>query len=249
MSSTQLCDEGLCKHSFQLRGIEGPRVLSRPFERMEGWVKISRLTSDIGARGLLRRHWAGKGLYFLFRLLALLPCMAEKGHKPWLTPELQALQRGCATGSLNQRIKEVCVCRQSRSFAAPEPRPEGPTLTYSVQLQALRPLQQIRENRTSKPTIQSIMAVAPPASSRIDEARKSAKTDPLKAEAIYKDILSKKPGTSDAALREYEAALIGLGESYRATKKVNELAELVKSSTSSLSAFTKAKTAKLGMLF
>jgi len=90
------------------------------------------------------------------------------------------------------------------------------------------------------------MAVAPAASAKIDEARKLTKTDPTKAEAIYKEILAQKPGANEASLREYEAALIGLGESYQATRKTNELAELVKSSTSSLSSFTKAKTAKLG---
>lgn len=90
------------------------------------------------------------------------------------------------------------------------------------------------------------MAIAPTPSTRIQEAQKVAKTDSLKAEAIYKDILSQKPGTTEAALREYEAALIGLGESYRDTKKVNELADLVRSSTSSLSSFTKAKTSKIG---
>lgn len=81
---------------------------------------------------------------------------------------------------------------------------------------------------------------------KIEEAKKLGKTDPLKAEAIYKEILSKKPGASEAALREYESALMGLGESYRDTRKTEELAELVRSSTSSLSSFTKAKTAKLG---
>ena len=90
------------------------------------------------------------------------------------------------------------------------------------------------------------MAIQPVASPKIEEAQKSAKTNPAKAEAIYKDILSKKPGSTEGALREYEAALMGLGELYRDTKKANELAELVKSSTSSLSSFTKAKTAKLG---
>ena len=90
------------------------------------------------------------------------------------------------------------------------------------------------------------MALPPPNSAKIEEARKLAKTDPLKAEAIYKEILSQKPGGSEAALREYETALMGLGETYRDTKKSNELAELVKSSTSSLGSFTKAKTAKLG---
>lgn len=89
------------------------------------------------------------------------------------------------------------------------------------------------------------MAPAPTDSAKIEEAKKLGKTDPLKAEAIYKEILSKKPGTSEASLREYESALMGLGESYRDTRKTDELAELVRSSTSSLSSFTKAKTAKL----
>ena len=89
------------------------------------------------------------------------------------------------------------------------------------------------------------MAVAPGPSAKIEEARKVAKQDPSAAEAIYKDILSKKPSTTESALREYEAALIGLGESYRDQKKTQELSSLVQSSTSSLSSFTKAKTAKL----
>ncbi|KAL9064475.1 MAG: hypothetical protein Q9161_008850 [Pseudevernia consocians] len=89
------------------------------------------------------------------------------------------------------------------------------------------------------------MAPAPTDPAKIEEAKKVGKTDPLKAEAIYKEILSKKPGASEAGLREYESALMGLGESYRDTRKTDELAELVKSSTSSLSSFTKAKTAKL----
>ena len=91
------------------------------------------------------------------------------------------------------------------------------------------------------------MAPATTDSAKIEEAKKLAKTDPLKAEAIYKEILSKKPAASEGALREYESALMGLGESYRDTRKTDELAELVRSSTSSLSSFTKAKTAKLGI--
>ena len=93
---------------------------------------------------------------------------------------------------------------------------------------------------------QFAMAPAPTDSAKIEEAKKLGKTDPLKAEAIYKEILSKKPAASEGALREYESALMGLGESYRDTRKTDELAELVRSSTSSLSSFTKAKTAKLG---
>jgi 26S proteasome regulatory subunit N6 len=56
-------------------------------------------------------------------------------------------------------------------------------------------------------------------SARIQEAQKLAKSDPRKAEAIYKDIISKAPSTtSDAATREYETALISLGELYRDEK-------------------------------
>lgn len=56
-------------------------------------------------------------------------------------------------------------------------------------------------------------------SERVREAQKLAKTDPKKAEAIYQEIVSKPPSvTSDAAVREYEAALISLGELYRDQK-------------------------------
>lgn len=58
-------------------------------------------------------------------------------------------------------------------------------------------------------------------SSRVQEAKKLAKTDPRKAEAAFKEITSKAPSTgNDAATREYEAALIGLGELYRDEKSV-----------------------------
>lgn len=56
-------------------------------------------------------------------------------------------------------------------------------------------------------------------SARVQEAQKLAKSDPRKAEAIYKEITAKAPGaTSDAATREYESALISLGELYRDEK-------------------------------
>ena len=92
------------------------------------------------------------------------------------------------------------------------------------------------------------MAPAPPSSGRIEEAQKLAKFDPSKAQAIYEDILSKGPGSGEAALREYEIALMGLGELYRDKKQSNELAKLVTTSRSTLSSFAKAKTAKLGRL-
>lgn len=56
-------------------------------------------------------------------------------------------------------------------------------------------------------------------SERLREAQKLAKADPKKAEEIYKEIISKAPSvTSDAAIREYESALISLGELYRDQK-------------------------------
>lgn len=56
-------------------------------------------------------------------------------------------------------------------------------------------------------------------SDRVREAQTLAKSDPRKAEEIYKDIISKAPSvTSDAAIREYETALISLGELYRDQK-------------------------------
>ncbi|KAI4137923.1 MAG: hypothetical protein L6R39_007043 [Caloplaca ligustica] len=89
------------------------------------------------------------------------------------------------------------------------------------------------------------MAPPPSDSKRIDEAQKLAKSDPSKAESIYKDVLSKGPGSGEAALREYETALMGLGELYRDEKKPNELSQLVTNSRSTLSSFAKAKTAKI----
>ena len=61
--------------------------------------------------------------------------------------------------------------------------------------------------------------MAPVDSDRISEARKVAKTEPTKAEAQYKEIISKPPSVnSDAAVREYETALVSLGELYRDDK-------------------------------
>lgn len=91
------------------------------------------------------------------------------------------------------------------------------------------------------------MAPPPKHSTRIEEAQKLSKIAPAKAEAIYEEILSAGPGSSEAALREYETALMGLGELYRDTKRPKDLANLVTKSRSTLSSFAKAKTAKLGL--
>jgi 26S proteasome regulatory subunit N6 len=91
------------------------------------------------------------------------------------------------------------------------------------------------------------MAPANDDAKRIEEAQKLAKDQPSKAEAIYREVLAKEPGSNDAAIRNFEAALTGLGELYRDQKKVTELADLIKTTRASLSSFAKAKTAKLGM--
>ncbi|KAK4990390.1 26S proteasome regulatory subunit rpn6 [Elasticomyces elasticus] len=80
---------------------------------------------------------------------------------------------------------------------------------------------------------------------RIEEAKTLSKTEPAKAEAIYKEILNKGPGQSDAAVRDYENALVGLGELYRDHRQTDELSQLVETTRTVLSSFAKAKTAKL----
>ncbi|KAE8153260.1 SWI-SNF complex subunit [Aspergillus avenaceus] len=89
------------------------------------------------------------------------------------------------------------------------------------------------------------MAPSSTTAQRIEEARALAKKDATKAEGIYKDILAQGPGSSEAASRDYESALVALGELYRDEKKPNEIAELIKTSRDSFSSFAKAKTAKL----
>src|SRR4051812_1252723 len=103
-----------------------------------------------------------------------------------------------------------------------------------------------------------LMMVEPRQASRTDliEATKALKTDPGEAkkapkpypveeERRYKAVLSQPPGINDAALRDYENALIGLGELFRDYKKQQELADLVRTSRQTLATFAKAKTAKL----
>lgn len=82
---------------------------------------------------------------------------------------------------------------------------------------------------------------------RIEEAKKLSKDQPAKAEQIYKEILSKPPGANDRAVRDFENALIGLGELYRDHKRTQDLATLIQQTRDVLTGFAKAKTAKLGM--
>jgi len=89
------------------------------------------------------------------------------------------------------------------------------------------------------------MAPPPADDAKIAEATKLAKTEPAKAESIYKEVLAKSPGSNQAALQNYENALVGLGVLYRDHRRSEDLAQLVKTSRSTLSSFAKAKTAKL----
>lgn len=92
------------------------------------------------------------------------------------------------------------------------------------------------------------MAPPPTNEQLMEEAKKVSKSDPAQAEKLYKEVLSKPPGANDTASRDFESALIGLGELYRDHKKQQDLAELIRTSRQQLSSFAKAKTAKLGML-
>lgn len=91
------------------------------------------------------------------------------------------------------------------------------------------------------------MAQSTSSEQTVAEAKKISKTDPAQAEKLYKEVLSKPVGTNEAASRDYESALLGLGELYRDHKKQKDLSELIKTSRSTVSSFAKAKTAKLGM--
>jgi 26S proteasome regulatory subunit N6 len=92
------------------------------------------------------------------------------------------------------------------------------------------------------------MAPPPTNETKLVDAKKIGKTDPSKAVSIYQSILSKPVavGSSEAALKDYENALLGLGELYRDHKQAEELAKLIETSRGTLSSFAKAKTAKLG---
>ncbi|KAF2722315.1 PCI-domain-containing protein [Polychaeton citri CBS 116435] len=80
---------------------------------------------------------------------------------------------------------------------------------------------------------------------RVEEAKRLAKDHPEKAEQIYKDILSRQPGSSDRAIRDYENALIGLGELYRNHNRASDLADLIHQVRDVLTSFARAKTSKL----
>lgn len=93
-----------------------------------------------------------------------------------------------------------------------------------------------------------VMAIAE-TSKRLQDVEKLAKTKPAEAEAGYKEILNSGPGATEAAAKDYESALLGLGGLYADQKRANDLADLVGTTRSKLSNLPKAKTAKLGGFF
>lgn len=89
------------------------------------------------------------------------------------------------------------------------------------------------------------MAPTAQVSPRIQEVRDQAKQDPSTAAKSYQKILAEGPGSTEASSRDYEHALIGLGQLHRDAKKPQEIADLIKTSRDTFSSFAKAKTAKL----
>lgn len=100
---------------------------------------------------------------------------------------------------------------------------------------------------TSSPISRQNIMAAEDNSKRMEEAKKLSKDQPQKAEQIYKGILSKEPGSNDKAAREFESALMGLGELYRDHKRTQDLANLIHQTRDVLTSFARAKTAKLSM--
>ncbi|KAF2664455.1 PCI-domain-containing protein [Microthyrium microscopicum] len=80
---------------------------------------------------------------------------------------------------------------------------------------------------------------------KLQEANKVKKSDPSKAEKVYKEILTQPPGTNEAALKNLEVALVSLGELYAEQRRTDELSTLILQTRDALSALAKAKTAKL----
>jgi 26S proteasome regulatory subunit N6 len=86
-------------------------------------------------------------------------------------------------------------------------------------------------------------------SASLEKAKSLSSSDPSKAESIFKEILARPldKNPTEAATKNVETALLGLGELYRDQKRVDELAELILQTRQAMASFAKAKTAKLGM--
>ncbi|KAL5615335.1 hypothetical protein BROUX41_005382 [Berkeleyomyces rouxiae] len=75
----------------------------------------------------------------------------------------------------------------------------------------------------------------------------SSRTVELKTEPEYKAILDNPPtvNSSEAEIRQYEDALLGLGRLYRDQKQTQQIVALINNSRTVVSDFAKAKTSKL----
>lgn len=156
--------------------------------------------------------------------------------------------RGCrklAVGGLSDACPELLLI--STTTFNPNPSPTNYTDTSSRIFPTIHPfhIDSSLSSAALASDIDHIMA-STSASERIEGAKSLASKDPAKAEQIYRDVLSGGIGKTESASRDYEAALVGLGELYRDNKKAHELAELIKTSRDAFSSFAKAKTAKLG---
>lgn len=81
---------------------------------------------------------------------------------------------------------------------------------------------------------------------RLKNARTAAEAGDLAtAEKTYREIMDQETGTNEKLIQEQEYALTELGKLYRDHGKVNELAELIKTSRKVMSGFAKSKTAKI----
>lgn len=70
-------------------------------------------------------------------------------------------------------------------------------------------------------------------------------TNGTRSEADYKQILSKPPGQSDKEIRNFEGALVGLGELYKTQQRANDLSKLIEQTLNVLTSLPKAKISKL----
>lgn len=150
---------------------------------------------------------------------------------------------------LTGRFAKRAVSARAASSKLPDSRPADlSTALSSITFHASLCSNDLFPNHQSIPyhLLLSIMAASLQVSPRIQEVRDLTKQDPSKAANTYQTILSEGPGSTEASSRDYEQALIGLGELYRDAKKPQDIADLIKTSRDTFSSFAKAKTAKLG---
>ncbi|KAF5387395.1 hypothetical protein D9757_005788 [Collybiopsis confluens] len=81
----------------------------------------------------------------------------------------------------------------------------------------------------------------------LTDADSAVKSDPKRAESLYKQILSSKASQNESTqlLRDQETALVNLGQLYRDQNNAQGVAEVINLSRSFMSSTAKAKTAKL----